>query len=313
MRNLPNIKLSERQLKSILETKLDYGGESYICLGLEGNTLYKLFRNPDITTAFLYDDSYIPNITELTDGLSINVYFPVQSNTNCTLNVNSLGDKAIYLTVAGTRVTTNIPAASYVTLVYNAEHDYWVWVRAYDSGNSNTIGYQVRTNSQIWKNGASTAIYRYQILVETANGLEAFTSTSNKTTATKTQLSPKYVVGGTIRYYSTTTTINGGANIGATVLWQQYGGIRLEYSFNIVQADIVNNSDCYMKMSVNSDGTLSPVYSASSAGHPLVFELPTTADGYVYLFLGKTYTSSDVKYLELDLHHPIFEYKNNKK
>ena len=65
MRNLPNIKLSERQLKSILETKLDYGGESYICLGLEGNTLYKLFRNPDITTAFLYDDSYIPNITEL--------------------------------------------------------------------------------------------------------------------------------------------------------------------------------------------------------------------------------------------------------
>lgn len=82
----------------------------------------------------------IPKITALTDGLSVNIYFPNQTNTNCTLNVNSLGAKAIYLAVGGTRVSTHIPAASYVTLVYNAANGYWVWVRAYDSNTTYSAG-----------------------------------------------------------------------------------------------------------------------------------------------------------------------------
>lgn len=61
-------------------------------------------------------------------------------------------------------------------------------------------------------------------------------------------------------------------------------------------------------MSRNDDGTLSPVYSAASAGHPLVFELPSTNDGYYYTYLGRTYTSSSVVYLELELDHPTFYY-----
>ena len=61
-------------------------------------------------------------------------------------------------------------------------------------------------------------------------------------------------------------------------------------------------------MSRNEDGTLSPVYSAESAGHPLVFELPSTNDGYYYTYLGRTYTSSSVIYLELELDHPTFYY-----
>ena len=61
-------------------------------------------------------------------------------------------------------------------------------------------------------------------------------------------------------------------------------------------------------MSRNDDGTLSPVYSAASGGHPLVFALPTTKDGYYYTYLGRTYTSSSVVYLELELDHPTFYY-----
>ena len=61
-------------------------------------------------------------------------------------------------------------------------------------------------------------------------------------------------------------------------------------------------------MTRNDDGTLSPVYSAESAGHPLVFELPSTNDGYYYTYLGRTYTSSSVVYLELELDHPTFYY-----
>ena len=61
-------------------------------------------------------------------------------------------------------------------------------------------------------------------------------------------------------------------------------------------------------MTRNEDGTLSPVYSATSGGHPLVFELPSTNDGYYYTYLGRTYTSSSVVYLELELDHPTFYY-----
>lgn len=65
MQNLPNIKLTEQELKMILERKLNYGGESYICLGSNYDTLYKLFRNPRLCGTELYDGTYIPDVTEL--------------------------------------------------------------------------------------------------------------------------------------------------------------------------------------------------------------------------------------------------------
>ena len=228
-------------------------------------------------------------------------YHPLAYNVNTPLTTQFLVDSIKIFTydaaqsmdcylASGTKVT--------VTGVWKAESNY--------DSNSNSLGYQVRTNNAVYKNGASTACPRYQILVETANGLEAFTSTSNQTGATKTQLLPKYIPNGAIRYYASTASVASGQNFGATVLWQQYQGINLKYSFNI--STITNNSPCFIKMTRNEDGTLSAVYSATSGGHPLVFELPSTNDGYYYTYLGRTYTSNSVVYLELELDHPTFYY-----
>lgn len=246
----------------------------------------------------------IPYVKALSDGLVIHCQFHTATNSGATLNVNSLGAKGIYYRYA-TAITTHIVAHNYVDLIYSATIDKWVLLYSYDA-NSNSLGYQVRTNNGVYKNGASTSCYRYQILVETNDGLEAFTSTNNSTGTSKAQLSPNYIPNGEIRYYSSTTTVTSGANFGATSLWQQYQGINLKYSFNI--STITNNSPCYIKMSRNTDGTLKPVYSATSGGHPLVFALPTTKDGYYYTYLGRTYTSSNVVYLELELSHPTFYY-----
>ena len=202
-------------------------------------------------------------------------------------------------------VTTTFGAGCDILMVFDGTD--WK-INAYVDTNTNTIGYQLRTNSGIFKNGASTAIYRYQILVETPNGLEAFTSTSNKTSATKTQLSPHYRPGGEIRYYGATGTVSSGANIGATSLWQQYA-FDLRYSFNVTSTEFEIGDSIYIKMSKNGDGTLSPVYNAESAGHPLVTELPATEDGYVYLYLGQTYSAYQ---MELTPNHPMYEYKNGK-
>ncbi len=244
-------------------------------------------------------------------GKVIIYHLPVAgSSSAATLNLTlpdgtTTGAKNIYRQASST-VTTTFAADCDILMVYDGTQ--WK-VNAYvDTTNSNSIGYQLRTDKGIYVNGASTSIYRYQLLVQTENGLEPFTSTSNKTGTTKTQLSPKYLPGGDIRYYSSTTEITTGSDITSSSLWMQYH-LDLRYSFNITSTTLTAKKPVYMKMSVNADGTLSPVYSALSGGHPLTQTLPTTADGYVYLHLGTAYSGYQ---LQLEIIHPMYEYKNGK-
>ena len=243
-------------------------------------------------------------------GKTIIYHLPVAGISNAaTLNLTlpdgtTTGAKNIYRQASST-VTTTFAADCDILMVYDGTQ--WK-VNAYvDTTNSNSIGYQIRTDKSIYVNGASTSIYRYQLLVQTENGLEPFTSTSNKTGTTKTVLSPKYLPGGDIRYYSSTTEITTGSDIAAGSVWLQYH-LDLRYSFNITSTTLTAKKPVYMKMSVNADGTLSPVYPVG-VNHPLTQTLPTTADGYVYLHLGTAYSGYQ---LQLEIIHPMYEYKNGK-
>ncbi len=243
-------------------------------------------------------------------GKTIIYHLPVAGNSSsATLNLTlpdgtTTGAITIYR-LASSTVTTTFGVDCDILMVYDGTN--WK-VNAYVDSNTNTIGYQLRTEKSNYINGATTSIYRYQLLVETENGLEAFTSTSNSTKTTKTQLLPKYLPSGDIRYYSTTTEITTGSSIGTSVLWQQYY-LDLRYSFNITSTTLTTNKPVYIKMSVNSDGTLSPVYSANSGGHPLTQTLPTTEDNYVYVKLGTAYSGYQI---QLEMLHPMYEYKNGK-
>lgn len=244
-------------------------------------------------------------------GKVIIYHLPVAgTSTAATLNLTlpdgtTTGAKNVYRLATST-TTTNFAAGCDILMVYDGTN--WK-VNAYvDTSGSNTIGYQLRTDKGVYVNGASTSIYRYQLLVQTEDGLEPFTSTSNNNKTTKTQLSPKYLPGGDIRYYSSTTEITTGSDITSASLWVQYH-LDLRYSFNITSTTLTAKKPVYMKMSKNADGTLSPVYSALSGGHPLTQTLPTTADGYVYLHLGTAYNGYQ---LQLEIIHPMYEYKNGK-
>lgn len=61
-----------------------------------------------------------------------------------------------------------------------------------------------------------------------------------------------------------------------------------------------------MRCVINSDGTLTPNY-AGSPSHPITQTLPTTDDGYVYVYLGQAYSTSA---MELYNNHPIFQFKD---
>ena len=243
-------------------------------------------------------------------GKTIIYHLPVAGNSSAAkLNLTlpdgtTTGALNIYR-LANSTVTTTFGVDCDILMVFDGTN--WK-VNAYVDSNTNTIGYQLRTNSSTYVNGASTSIYRYQLLVETPNGLEAFTSTSNSTKTTKTQLSPKYLPSGDIRYYGTTTEVASGSATGTGALWQQYH-FDLRYSFNITSTTLTSGKPVYIKMSVNNDGTLSPVYSANSGGHPLVQDLPTTEDNCVYVKLGNAYSGYQ---MELQTVHPMYEYKSGK-
>ena len=89
----------------------------------------------------------IPHLTALEDGLAVYVRFHAATASGATLNVNGLGAKPIYYRTT-TAITTHISANSYVILVYRASDSRWIMLFNYDA-NSNTIGYQIRTNSAL--------------------------------------------------------------------------------------------------------------------------------------------------------------------
>ena len=103
------------------------------------------------------------------------------TSTASTLNLTlpdgtTTGAKNVYR-LASTTTTTNFASGCDILMVFDGTN--WK-VNAYvDTSGSNTIGYQLRTNSGIYYNGASTSIYRYQLLVENEVGkLCPFTSSS---------------------------------------------------------------------------------------------------------------------------------------
>lgn len=248
----------------------------------------------------------IPYVTALEDGMIIHCQFNAATATGATLNVNNLGAKGLYYRYA-TAITTHIAKDNYVDLIYSSTIDKWVMLFSYDS-NTNTIAYQVRTNSAIFANKTGYSMNRYMLYCEVDGGLSGF-ATTIATGTTKTTVSPKYIPGGVIKYYSTSGAIANNANFGATGLWDRYT-LDLRYSFNIGTSVISAGKPVYIRMSKNTDGTLSPHYAYTSPGkHPIATALPTTADGDVYVYLGKAYSTSSI---ELDLCHPMYEFVGGK-
>ena len=262
--------------------------------------------------AFEVSIPYITSVNDLATGVTINVKFHTATATGATLNVSGTGAVALYYR-SGTAMTTHISAGGYCSLVYEAgSPNKWVLQYAYDS-NTNTIGYQLRTNSALYANKTGVAMNRYTLLFEVDGGLSGCATTIG-TGVTKTTVSPKYIPGGVIKYYTSNGSIDANSNFTAAGLWDAYT-LDLRYTFNVGSSVLTAGKPVYVKMSVNTDGTLSPVYdmqinnTSTTKKHPIVTELPSTADGYVYVYLGRAYSTYN---MELDVEHPIYEFKDGK-
>lgn len=282
--------------------------------GTAGRTAAIPFGKVDSTSTATAFTATVEGITELKNGTCVYLMngkvtsAAASTAPKCfTLDINNLGAKPVYYTTAAASyATTQFGVNSTMLFVYNTTRvssGCWDLFYGFDS-NTNTLGYQLRTNSSTLP--AKFKTYRYRLLFTSADHahfVAANASTSTDADAAKTPTTEKIDPFGPIVYYGYTTAINANANFGATYLWTQYT-LNLGYSFNTAGAALTLTfpAPVYVKAAPQTDG--SAIIDATT---PYVQALPSTADGKIYIFLGLAYSATG---LELRAEHPVYYYKD---
>lgn len=255
----------------------------------------------------------VPGITMLTDGVCVMLKNGiVTSASGFTININGLGAKPVYSNMAtGNDITPTDPTRD--TTIFNINYTMflvysstivsdggWICYRGYDA-NTNTIGYQLRTNST--PRTAADKGYRYRLWFTSLDGQKWVPSnTSSSTNATSARTPNTRVIDpfGDIVYCATNGTIEANETLSATNSWSQYT-ITFGYAFNNKGATLTltNPAPVYIKCTPQTGGGV--------VMNDYVQTLPSTEDGYVYLFIGMAYSETAV---ELFPNHPVYYYKD---
>ena len=264
-----------------------------------------LYAAVDSTSTSTIFTATVDGLTALYDGVAIMLHNGVVTSAkNFTINVNGLGAKKCYSNMTNATQESTIFNVAYTMLfVYSTALDsgnggWWLY-RGYNS-DTNTIGYQLRTNSTV-RNVSDTARY-YKLYFTSADGTTwvpaSVNSTNNATSARPVNQRPIDPFG-RIVYTTASTNYAAGANLAATTIWDQYT-FSLGYSFNRTgeALDLTVEQPVYLKCAPQADGS-----AIMDADEPIVQQLPATKDGKIYVFLGIAYSATNI---ELVPHHPVY-------
>ena len=252
------------------------------------------------------------------EGMCVNYFVPVAcTSTAITLELTlpdgtTTGAIPVRRNAGSTATSTHISVGSVVqlTLLLNrtvgstSYEKVWRMNEWYDS-NTNTTGYQLRTNSTVM-NVSDTARY-YKLYFTSANGNlwvpASVNSTNDATTARAVNQRPINPFG-RIVYTSASTNYATGANLAATTIWDQYN-LSLGYSFNVNGGTLTLTAEkpVYVKCAPQADG--SAIIDSTT---PTVQDLPTSNDGKIYIFLG---TATSATAVELFQNHPVYYHDGN--
>lgn len=246
----------------------------------------------------------INGITSYFNGLTVMLKNGVvTSKSGFTININGLGAKPVYNNLAAATAETTIFNVNYTMLfIYDSTRvsgGCWICYRGYDS-NTNTIGYQLRTNSTAM-NVSDTARY-YKLYFTSADGtmwVPASVNSKNDATSARPVNQRPINPFGRIVYTSAKTNYTAGSNLEATSIWSQYAFV-LGYSFNRTGAalELTVEKPVYIKCAPQSNGS-----AIIDADTPYVQDLPSASDGKIYIYLGVAY---DATHVELYEEHPVY-------
>ena len=266
------------------------------------------FGVTDSTSTSTIYTATVPGITALANGTICYIMNnEVTSKENCTININNLGAKPLYMTnTTTTRVTTQFATGYTWMLVYNTtrvDNGCWDLIYLFNT-NTNTIGYQLRTNSTVMKTFDQSRYYR--LFFTSADGthwVPANTAKDNSATSAKTVNQRPIDPFGRIIYYGASTNLSAESDVSASYCWDQYT-FSLGYSFNMNGAalTLTIKTPVYIKCTPQSDG--SAIIDSTT---PYVQSLPSSEDGKIYIFLGVAYSATNVELVQC---HPIYYYKD---
>lgn len=254
------------------------------------------------------------NVTEYFDGMVVCLKIPVAGNGTygTALQINELGYKPVVYNVSS-MISTRYSVGSVLWCVYNATQTAKLHINSasastitgcwqvmdYNS-DTNTTGYQLRTNSSVRPVLTRTGCYRLLFSnVDNTKWVPANTEYDNSATSRKTVNQNPINPFGRIVYCNVTTNFTEGTNVTKTSTWDQYA-FSLGYSFNTTGTEsiLTSNAPVYIKCAPQDDG--SAIIDSTT---PYVQSLPTTDDGKIYIYLGHAYSTTDV---ELVQNHPVF-------
>ena len=179
------------------------------------------------------------------------------------------------------------------------------------TGDRNDVNYQQRIyyTSSI----AAEAIYRYQLLLRDRDQhLIPVSSANNTFTIGKTYSSKPFDPFGEIYYFYSSSSVSANGNVANATLYRQFL-VDLRYAFDLDASsshELVARKPVYLTATPQADGTAILTKLNNSTIGPLTQDLPTSDDGFIYIYLGQAYEDSHPYRLELSLHHPVFWYKD---
>ena len=245
----------------------------------------------------------VEGVTELRSGVTCYIMnTKVTSASDCTLNVNGLGAKPIYSpTAAASRVTTGFVINYTWMFVYNEQRvsgGCWDMVTLYNSNTTYSSFSILVHGNAMYK--VKSALYRYQLMFQMDDEyVTPLNNVSNSTKTNKTMLTNvEFDPFGEIFYYKTTTAIDADARPAAGDSCFTHNAVDLRYTFNC-GSTLTEFEPIYLVVSPQNNGKVriaTPAWSQT---------LPSTNDGYWYIFLGRTYSTYQ---MALYPDHPIYKH-----
>ena len=232
---------------------------------------------------------------ELTTGTIVIVKFTVTNTAavaDLQLNVNGTGAKNIKYR------NSNLSAASVLTAnrIYAMLYDgtYWQIIGDLDT-NSNTYD---RTSVQTRIYAGAKGVFPYSLCaMDTAQRMQAFTTTGGTGTSKAFNSSEKFLYPPVIMYHSANSTIANGSVIANNVLYEQYPSIDMRYNANVTSSSAYSQyKPLYIECAFDSDGYWSPTGITQ-----------TFTSGKYYILLGCMYNTS-IYQLALFAYHPLYYY-----
>jgi len=245
----------------------------------------------------------VEGITELRSGVTCYILnTKVTSASGCTLNVNGLGAKPMYSTTAvATRVTTAFAVNYTWLLIYNEQRvsgGCWDLVYTYNSNTTYSSFANLTHGNAMYK--AKSIVYRYQMLFQMdGDYVTPLNNVSNTTGTSKTMLTDvEFDPFGEIFYYNTTTAVDPEARPSVSYCQYANSAVDLRYTFNC-GSTLTSYAPVYLKVSPQANGKVkiaTPAWTQT---------LPSTNDGYWYIFLGRTYSAYQ---MALYPDHPVYKH-----